>query len=96
MPLSVSPKRISDSAISLILRHNNVLTLEKMLLRPHPMEIISKLPSIFSKYHRRHAVRLRALAQDPTMAAIREHLAEAALQYDKLAESAATGDHVRE
>jgi hypothetical protein len=95
MPLSISPKRIFDAAISLIFRHNNVLTLEKVL-RPHPVEIISKLPSILSKYYRRHAVRLRALAQDPTMAAIREHLAEAALQYDKLAESAPMGDHLRE
>jgi hypothetical protein len=60
------------------------------------MEIISKLPSILSKYHRRHAVRLRTLAQDPTMAAIREHLLEVALQYDKLAEGAAMGDYDRE
>jgi len=60
------------------------------------MEIFFKLPSILSKYHRRHAVRLRGLAQDATMDAIREHLLEVALQYDKLAEGAAMGDHHRE
>jgi hypothetical protein len=87
MPFPVPPKRIPDSAISLILPHRNVPTPEKML-RPQPMEMISKNPSIPSRYYRRHAVRLRALAQDATIDAIREHLAEVALQYEKLAESA--------
>jgi hypothetical protein len=41
-----------------------------------------------SDYYRRQAVRLRNLAQDATTDAIREHLSEVALQYERLAEDA--------
>jgi hypothetical protein len=45
-----------------------------------------------SEYYRRQAIRLRSLAQNATTDAIREHLAEVALQYEKLAEGAEAGD----
>ena len=43
------------------------------------------------EYYRRQAARLRGLAQDATTDAIREHLVEVALQYEKLAEGAEAG-----
>jgi DNA-binding TFAR19-related protein (PDSD5 family) len=51
------------------------------------MEISAfKEPRMPSEYYRRQAARVRALAQNATTDAIREHLAEVALQYEKLAE----------
>ena len=41
-----------------------------------------------SEYYRRQAIRLRNLAQDATTDAVRAHLAEVALQYEKLADGA--------
>ena len=53
------------------------------------MEITSfNIPPMSGEYYRRQAVRLRNLAQDATTDAVREHLSEVALQYEKLAESA--------
>jgi hypothetical protein len=53
------------------------------------VEITSfNIPPMSGEYYRRHAARLRNLAQAATTDAIREHLAEIALQYEKLAESA--------
>jgi hypothetical protein len=53
------------------------------------VEITSfNIPPMSGEYYRREAARLRNLAQDATTDAIREHLAEIALQYEKLAESA--------
>jgi hypothetical protein len=46
------------------------------------------IPPMSGEYYRRQAVRLRSLAREATTDAIREHLAEIALQYEKLAESA--------
>jgi hypothetical protein len=43
-----------------------------------------------SAYYRRQAARVRTLAQNATTIAIREHLAEIALQYEKLAEGVKT------
>ncbi len=40
------------------------------------------------EYYRRHAARVRTLAHGATTLAIREHLADVALQYEKLAEGA--------
>jgi hypothetical protein len=50
-----------------------------------------KIPHMPSEYYRRHAARLRNLAQDATTDAVRAHLVEAALQYERLAEGAETG-----
>jgi len=47
-----------------------------------------KFPPMPSEYYRRQAARLRTLAGDATTLAIREHLADVAHQYEKLAESA--------
>ena len=56
---------------------------------PDAMEITSfNIPPMSGEYYRRQAARLRDLAQDATTDAIREHLAEIALQYERLAESA--------
>jgi hypothetical protein len=53
------------------------------------MELASfNIPPMSGEYYRREAARLRHLAQDATTDAIREHLAEIALQYEKLAEEA--------
>ena len=55
------------------------------------MEISLTAPPMSREYYRRQAVRLRGLAQDATTDAIREHLAEVALQYEKLADGAEAG-----
>jgi len=43
----------------------------------------SRLPA---DYFRRHAMRLRALAHDATTPAVKQHLHEVALAYERLAE----------
>jgi hypothetical protein len=43
------------------------------------------------EYYRRQAARVRLLAHDATTLVIRKHLAEVALQYDKLADGAEAG-----
>jgi len=48
-------------------------------------------PSMPGEYYRRQAVRVRSLAHNATTLAIREHLADIALEYDKLAEGAKAG-----
>ena len=56
------------------------------------MEIASaKFPRMPSEYYRRQAARVRSLAQDATTDAIRDHLPDVALQYEKLAEGAEAG-----
>ena len=53
------------------------------------MEITTlKSPPMPCAYYRQQAARVRRLAQEATMPALREHLADVALQYEKLAESA--------
>jgi hypothetical protein len=53
------------------------------------MELTSfNIPPMSGEYYRRQAARLRGLARDATTDAIREHFAEIALQYEKLAEAA--------
>jgi hypothetical protein len=42
-------------------------------------------------YYRRQAARVRCLALDATTLIIREHLADVALQYEKMAEGAEAG-----
>jgi hypothetical protein len=46
------------------------------------------IPPMPREYYRRHAERLRQLAQDATTDAIREHLADVAREYDQLADGA--------
>jgi hypothetical protein len=56
------------------------------------MEIASfNFPRMPGAYYRRQAARLRNLAQGATTPTIREHLADVALQYEKLAEGAEAG-----
>jgi len=56
------------------------------------MDIAShKIPPMPVEYYRRQAARLRNLAQDATTPTIQEHLADVALQYEKLAEGAEAG-----
>ena len=43
------------------------------------------------EYYRRQAARVRSLAHDATTLAIREHLTDVVLQYEKLAEGAEAG-----
>jgi hypothetical protein len=45
-------------------------------------------PPMPSDYYRRQAERVRNLSQVATTAAIREHLADVAIQYEQLAEEA--------
>jgi len=49
------------------------------------------IPPMSREYYRRQAARVRNLAQDATTDAVRAHLAEVALQYEKLAEGAEAG-----
>jgi hypothetical protein len=56
------------------------------------MELTSpKFGRMPSEYYRRQAARLRSLAQDATTPAIREHLTDVALQYERLAEDVGEG-----
>jgi hypothetical protein len=48
-------------------------------------------PPMPSDYYRRHAARVRSLSQVATTPAVREHLADVAIQYEQLAEKAEAG-----
>jgi hypothetical protein len=50
-----------------------------------------QFPPMPGEYYRRQAARVRTLAHDATTLAIREHLTDVALQYEKLAEGAEAG-----
>lgn len=43
-------------------------------------------PPLPAEYYRRHAARVRQLASDATTPAVKEHLREVALEYERLAE----------
>ena len=43
-------------------------------------------PLLPADYYRRHAARVRQLANDATTTAVKEHLRGVALEYDRLAE----------
>ena len=49
-------------------------------------------PPLPAEYYRRHAARVRRLANEATTPAIREHLSEVAGQYDRLAERVELSD----
>ena len=55
------------------------------------MNYPSSLPPLPAEYYRRHAARVRQLASEATTTAVKEHLREVALQYERLAERADTG-----
>jgi hypothetical protein len=50
-------------------------------------------PPMPGEYYRQQAARVRRLAQEATMPALREHLADVALQYERLADGADAGYH---
>jgi hypothetical protein len=50
------------------------------------MEHPSGHPPLPADYYRRHAARVRALARDATTPAVKQHLNEVALEYERLAE----------
>ena len=52
------------------------------------MELLYSTPSLPADYYRKHAARERRLAADPTIPAVKVHLHEVALQYERLAERA--------
>ena len=43
-------------------------------------------PPLPAEYYRRHAARVRVLASEATTPAIKDHLREVALEYERLAE----------
>jgi hypothetical protein len=45
-------------------------------------------PSLPANYYRKHAKRVRRMAADATTPAIKKHLLQAALEYERLAEKA--------
>jgi hypothetical protein len=51
----------------------------------------SSLPPLPAEYYRCHAARVRQLASEATTTAVKEHLREVALQYERLAERADNG-----
>jgi hypothetical protein len=58
------------------------------------MEITAfKSPPMSGEYYRQQAARVRRLAQEATMPALQEHLADVALQYERLADGADAGYH---
>jgi len=50
-------------------------------------------PPMPGEYYRQQAARVRRLAQEATMPALREHLADVALHYERLADGADAGYH---
>ena len=50
------------------------------------MEHPPTTPPLPADYYRRHAARVRKLASEATTVAIKEHLQEVALEYERLAE----------
>jgi hypothetical protein len=92
--LFISPKRISETRNILDTppREYPPHTPPEKMLQFRPMEITSlKFPPMPGEYYRRQAARVRNLAQEATTLAIREHLADVVLQYEKLAEGAEAG-----
>jgi hypothetical protein len=55
------------------------------------MDYPSIKPPLPAEYYRRYAARVRQLASEATTAAVKEHLREVALQYERLAERADNG-----
>jgi hypothetical protein len=43
-------------------------------------------PPLPAEYYRRHAARVRQLASEATTSAVKDHLRDVALQYERLAE----------
>ena len=50
------------------------------------MDYPTARPLLPADYYRRHAARVRQLANDATTTAVKEHLRGVALEYDRLAE----------
>ena len=50
------------------------------------MEHPSTTPPLPAEYYRRHAARVRRLAGEATTPAVKEHLREVAIEYERLAE----------
>ena len=50
------------------------------------MDFPPAAPPLPAEYYRRHAARVRQLASDATTSAVKEHLHEVALEYERLAE----------
>jgi hypothetical protein len=48
-------------------------------------------PPLPAEYYRRHAARVRSLANEATTTAVKEHLREVALEYERLAERVDSG-----
>ena len=55
------------------------------------MDYASTTSPASAEYYRRHAARARQLASEATTAAVKEHLREVALEYERLAERADNG-----
>ena len=58
--------------------------------RPGPSAASPDAP-LPAEYYRRHAARVRQLANEATTAAVKEHLREVALEYERLAERVDNG-----
>jgi hypothetical protein len=52
------------------------------------MDLSMPAPPLPAQYYRRHAARVRQLAQDATTAAVKDNLRDIALEYERLAERA--------
>ncbi len=50
------------------------------------MQYPEPAPPLPADYYRRHAARVRKLASEATTPAVKEHLREVALEYERLAE----------
>jgi len=55
------------------------------------MDYASTTWPVPAEYYRRHAARVRELASEATTAAVKEHLRDVALEYERLAERADNG-----
>jgi hypothetical protein len=55
------------------------------------MDGLPATPPLPAEYYRRHAARVRRLACDATTAAVKDHLREVALEYERLADRVENG-----
>ena len=55
------------------------------------MDDAQTTPPLPADYYRRHAARVRRLADEATTPALKEHLREVALEYERLAERVDSG-----
>src|ERR1041385_6280498 len=83
-----SERRVREKAYA-IRRHRKMLRKRREREGYRPATLMDHPPTtppLPADYYRRHAARVRKLASEATTVAIKEHLSEVALEYERLAD----------